>query len=224
VAASRDSTTATGNDEPLLSQFVAARDAGNERAARDAWYALVTANLPRIQAWVRIEGRDYLSGIEFDDAESLAIEKIIIGLLANFNGSSMGEWVNAARRAVYFACKQTWRDASQHTNRTAPLHGTGDDGEFSDGQTAAVNKAALNGAAAASADEQEADGLDELRERFFELLPQVAEGRREVLELQHAGYTTEQICVRLGKKPDAVYQAGSRGMSDIRRLGKEGSA
>lgn len=212
-------TTAASRDaERALTRFVAARNAGDEAAARDAWHELVALNFDRVEQMVRVESYGRLSSDEQEDATQQALTKLLTNMMRTFRGSTMGEWVNATRVLVHGSCSDLQRRAVKHSKRRAALDGTGDDGEETGGFTSAVNKAFLDQAELAEADAEAAE-IYAIGAEFLDWgVPRLQGKRRTVLELDRQGMTSEQIEQELGVSRDVVYQSRRRGITDLMAL------
>lgn len=196
--------------------FLTARAAGNEDAAREAWGALVDANYPRVKMLVKLESHGRLSPDEQDDAAQLAALRLFTQMIATFKGTSMGEWVNATKTLVKFACIDTQRRAEVHSRRRASL-----DGDDHDGLSPSVNGVLLDHAALAEADEDAASIYDIGADFLGWALPQISEKRREVIECDLEELSCEQIQQKLNITRDAVYANRSRALKDLIALRKE---
>ena len=110
--------------------FVACRDAGDANGALRQWEALVEDNFDRVRAMVDLWGRDgKLSRDERDEATQRAIVKLWHNMVHTFHGSTMGEWVNATRTLVEFACLDVQRAGARRSRREASLDETWADDE-----------------------------------------------------------------------------------------------
>ena len=198
-------------DDERIRLFLAARGAGDERAARAHWDALVTANFDRIKIWVRLEARTCrLDEEERDDALFRAIVRLSNNMMSTFRGSTKGEWVNATRQLVRFACQDAQRRAAVHSGRVRSFDPAERDGE--------VYAALAQQRHAQEAEEREQAALAERRAFLDWALPQLAGHRRGVLELDRDGVPVEEIERRLGVSRDVVYQSRRRGLQDLDRL------
>jgi RNA polymerase sigma factor (sigma-70 family) len=145
-------------------------------------------------------------------------------MFRTFRGTSMGEFHNSAKRLVYGVCVDTQRRAKTISKHTAPLHATGDNGEFTDGFTPSVNKAAAREHDARDADERDADNIADLAAVFDQALATMTPANRSVMELQRDGLTTDEICEKLNMSPEAVYQNTSRGTKAILKFAEAQNA
>jgi RNA polymerase sigma factor (sigma-70 family) len=187
------------HDAALLQRFLLARRRRDEAAARAAWCELVELNFDRVVTLVRLESRGRLSAEERDDAVQRALITMLTRFMDTFRGTSMGEWVAATRTLVHFACVDTQRRAATVSGRTE---------ELSDHAEPEVA--------------EEHDALLERGAAFLDwALPQLAQRRREVVELDLEELTTDAIAQRLGVSRDAVYAARSRALKDLAKLREE---
>lgn len=198
--------------EHLLRRFVACRDAGDAAGAQEAWNALVEDNFDRVRALVDLRARRYgLSPSEREEAVQLALVKLWRNMVRSFRGSSMGEWVNATRRLVEFACAQVQRQAARRT-----AHQTGvalaAPGEEDDAEDRRLDELAR----------RRHDREDERREAADFVawaLPRIAnERRRTVLERTLDGVPAAAIAADLGVSMDNLYQLRRRALSDLAKL------
>lgn len=221
VSAARDHPSVTGHAEYILRQFVAARSAGDDAAARLWWDRLVTENFDVVTNMVKATSHSHLSPAEQDDALQRALIKLINNMIHTFNGSTMGEWVNATKTLVYHACVDVQRRATAISEKSAPLHTTGDDGEETERLHPGVQKAIGRRHAETEADDREAKSLAAGSAFLDWALPKLTEKRRKVIEFDRQGVPSEEIERRLGMSRDAVYQSRHRGMQDLERLREE---
>jgi DNA-directed RNA polymerase specialized sigma24 family protein len=185
------------HDDVLLQRFLRARRARDESAAVAAWNELVALNFDRVVLLVRLESRGRLSPEERDDAVQAALFRMLSNLIDTFRGTSMGEWVEATRRLVRFACIDTQRRAVRHSARTEPLGDQHDP------------------AAPEPGDDDVAGGFVDWA------VPRLRGRRREVVELDLQELSTEDIQERLGVSRDVVYAARSRALKDLAKLRAE---
>lgn len=208
-------------DDRTFQQFIAARNAGDDEAMRDAWNNLVVENFDRVRIMVLSHSRGHLSPAAQEDAVQQACIKLLTNMISTFAGTTMGEWVNATRTLVHHVCSDVQRAERRHTDRQEALHHTGDDGAGTEDLTLRVYRALEQAEAERAADEDERDVLTE-KTRFLEwALPQLTPKRREVLELDRREIPIEEIQERTGMSRDAVYATRSRGLKDLARLAEE---
>ena len=112
----------SGHDELLLRRFVACRDAGDAAGAQRWWRELVELNFDRVRSMVDLWGRGgRLSSDEREEATQLALVKLWRNMVHSFHGRTMGEWVNATRSLVEFACLDVQRKHAKRSGREASL-------------------------------------------------------------------------------------------------------
>ncbi|MGK2938511.1 MAG: RNA polymerase sigma factor [Solirubrobacteraceae bacterium] len=207
-------------DDRTFQQFLAARAAGDAAGMRVAWENLVVENYGRVRTIVIATSRGQLSASEQEDAVQQACIKLLNNMIRTFSGTSTGEWVNATRTLVRGVCIDVQRAEQRHSEKRAPLHAD-DDGDETERLTLRVFHALEQADAARAADEDERDALAEKAGFLDWALPQLAEKRRLVIELDRQEVPTAEIEERLGMSSDAVYANRSRGLSDLARLAKE---
>ena len=191
-------------DEQTLRRFVACREAGDLDGARRWWGLLLEENFDRVRALVAAHAWDTLSADERDDAVALACAKLWKNMLTTFRGTSMGEWVNATRQCVAFACVDVQRAAARRRRLEAPLDG--------DGSGAADRRAAVE-------EQQRTDERAEARAFVSWALPRMRDERqRVVVERTLDGVPAAEIAGELGVGMDNLYQLRSRGLRDLATL------
>ncbi len=153
-------------------------------------------NFDRVVTLVRVESRGRLTPEERDDAVQRALVRMLTRLIDTFRGTSMGEWVEATRTLVRFACVDTQRRAALVTRHTEPL---GD----------------AEPTAPAEDDPGDAEAF------LHWAVPRLGGRRREVIELDLQDRTTEEIKERLGVSRDVVYASRSRALRDLAKLFEE---
>ncbi len=216
-----DRSPVLNHDAHKLRQYLAARRAGDVAGARRWWDELVRDNFDRIRAMIILRGRGHLSAVEQDEALQRALIKLSNNMIHTFNGSSMGEWVNAAKTLVANVCIDTQRSERAASRREAPLHATNRGGA----QTAQLNRIAIEAIERRHEEEQASarEAEDDARARQFLdwAIPQLSPKRRSVVELDRDNVPCEQIEQRLGVSRDVVYASRSRALKDLARLRKE---
>lgn len=208
------------DDEFHLGRFVKARAIGDQAAMRQAWDALITLNYPRIEGFARLEARGRLDADELQDATQDACVRICRGLYGNFRGTTMGEWVRAARRAVHFACIDVQKAAARVHEREGSYDAGWTD---EDGETQSRYAAGLDAAAEARHLEEEdaleaAEELAAARAWIDEALPEVSEKQRAVLMRDLRGVPVERIMEELGISQTNVYQRRRRYSKELQQL------
>ena len=222
--AARDPSSVPRHDEHNLRRFLAARNAGDEAAARRRWDELVRDNFDRVRGMVMLRSRGHLSAVEQDEALQRALIKLSNNMIHTFNGSSMGEWVNATKTLVFGACVDTQRREKAASSHRAPLDATDDAGEEIGQLDRNVYKALEKQRLKHEADEQDADDDAQARGFLDWAVPQLSPKRRAVIELDRDDVPCEDIQERLGVSRDVVYASRSRALKDLAKLREEYSA
>jgi RNA polymerase sigma factor (sigma-70 family) len=209
------------HDEEKLRRFVQARDAGDLKAARRWWGELVEDNVDRVRQFVRMHSRDnYLTQDEREDAVSLAFVKLLDKMVSTFQGSSMGEWVNATSRCAWYAVQDTRRAAVTRSGHEDSLDRTvtGEDGEE---RGRFEREEAAEARAAQERREDAADARDFLAWAF----PRMKDERmRIVLERTRDGAPAKEIAEELGVSMNNLYKLRERGIKDLARLKEQWDA
>jgi RNA polymerase sigma factor (sigma-70 family) len=221
VRASRDPTSVPRHDEHNLRRFLAARRAGDEAAARRWWEELVRDNFDRVRGMVILHSRGRLSAVEQDEALQRALIKLSNNMIHTFNGTSMGEWVNATKTLVFGACVDTQRREKAASSHRAPLEATDDAGEDTGQLDRNVFKALEKHRLEQEADEQDAEDDDKARAFLDWAVPQLSPKRRAVIELDRQDVSCEDIQEQLGVSRDVVYASRSRALKDLAKLREE---
>ena len=215
MAARSDSPSVGRHDDEHLRRFLVAREGGDADAMRRAWEELVIAFQPRMNALVYLAHRGRLSDAEHEDAVQRAMTRFTLKLVGTFQGSSMGELVNATKRLCSFAVADVIREAAEYRRRHRSLD-QGWNGAPEDDRPAP----AWEVDAAREAYEQAEHDTD-MDEFLAWALPQVLESRRGVVERTFAGETIEEICAALDVSHPNAYQRRSRGLKDLGKLLKQ---
>lgn len=206
------------HDEALLRRFVACREAGDAAGARRWWDELVTLNYDRVAGMVATwRGGRELRPDERDEATQSALLKLWRNMVVTFTGTTMGEWVNATRACVDFACRDVQRRAAIQTRRLKsldePASALGPDGD--DARSAHDWAVEAEGRRREQRDREARDA-----EAFVRwALPRIAnERRRLVLQRTLEGAPAEEIRRELDVSRDNLYQLRSRGLQDLAKL------
>ena len=195
-------------DDESLRRFVACRDAGDAAGARQWWARLLEENFDRIRGMVDAWGWQRLSPDEREEAFSLACVKLWRNMISTFAGTSMGEWVNATRRCVEFACADVQRAAARRSAAEASL-----------------DAAEAHERRRAEEEQRRAEERDDARDAVAHALPRLADARqRVVVERTLDGVPAEAIAAELGVSMDNLYQLRSRGLKALGRLMREGES
>ena len=219
--AGRDPSTVTRHDEHKLRQFLVARRAGDEVGARRWWDELVRDNFDRVRGMVILRSRDRLSAVEQDEALQRALIKLSNNMIHTFNGTSMGEWVNATKTLVFGACVDTQRREKAASRHRAPLNSTDDAGKEMGQLDRSVFKALEKQRLEQEAAAQDAEDDDQGRSFLDWAVPQLSTKRRAVIELDRQDIPCEQVQEQLGVSRDVVYASRSRALKDLARLREE---
>lgn len=206
-----------------MRRLVAARRAGDEAAARRYWEELLVANFDRVRAFVALESRGRLSTDEQQDALQRALVRIATNMFETFRGASVGEYVEAVRTLVKFACIDTQRRAATHSRRERPLDagGAADDAPGSGRLDAEVYAAIDAQRRELESREEDASGVADGQAFLDWAVPQLSPQRRAVIELDRRDVPVQEIQARLGVSRDVVYASRSRALRDLARLRSE---
>lgn len=205
-------------DEALLRRFVACRDAGDAAGARRWWEELVTLEYDRVAGMVAAwRGGRELRPDEREDATQAALLKLWQNMVKTFAGTTMGEWVNATRACVDFACRDVQRRAARDSRRLKSLDEPAsafghDEGDVRDAYDWALE-------AEGRRREQRARDARAAEDFVTWALPQIANGRRRlVVQRTLEGVPAEEIRRELDVSRDNLYQLRSRGLKDLAKL------
>ena len=208
-----DTPSVADHAQEHLRRFVAARKAGDTAAMRRTWEELVIAFHDRMDGFVAAAHRGRLDPDEHELAVQLALTKFARNLINTFEGTSMGQLVNASRTLANYSCIDVQRSAVRVSSREPVSLDSGWEDE----------DAGLPGWEAAEAwlrrdrDERSAEVADLLTWA----MPQIDETRRRVLELTFAGFEVTEIMESLGISRDNTYQLRRRGLLDLAKLKRE---
>ena len=219
--AGRDLSLVPRHDEHNLRRFLVARRAGDEAAARRWWDELVRDNFDRVRGMVILRSRGHLSAAEQDEAIQRALIKLSNNMIHTFNGTSMGEWVNATKTLVFGACVDTQRREKAASSHRAPLDATDDAGEETRRLDRNIYKALEKQRQEQEADAQDAEDDAQARDFLDWAVPQLSAKRRAVIELDREDVPCEDIQVRLGVSRDVVYASRCRALKDLVKLREE---
>jgi DNA-directed RNA polymerase specialized sigma24 family protein len=204
-------------DEENLRRFVACRDTGDLDGARVSWARLLEDNFDRIRAMVDAWGWDKLSADERAEAVSRAGVRLWRNMISTFQGTSMGEWVNATRRCVAYACADVQRAAARRNSAEVSLDRLASDAE---GEGASGYERRI-GRIAQEEQRREAERT-EARDGVARGLSAMSDARqRLVLERSLDGVPAPDIAAELGVSMPNLYQLRSRGQKELARLIRE---
>ena len=204
-------------DEENLRGFVACRDVGDVEGARASWKLLLEDNFDRIRAMVEAWGWDKLSADEREEAVLRAGVRLWRNMISTFQGTTMGEWVNATRQCVAYACADVQRAAARRGGVEVSLdRPAGDaDGEGASGYEWRMGRVAQQ-------EQRRDEERAEARDLVARALPRMADARqRLVLERSLDGVPAQEIATELGVSMPNLYQLRSRGQKDLARLMRE---
>lgn len=194
-----------------LRGFVAARNADDAVAMRRHWEELVIHFRLRMDGLVRLEHRGRLDPDEHEDAVQLALVRFSTKLAGSFKGTTMGELVNATKRAVQWACIDVQRQNQRHD--TVPL-----DGDWGDPD----RETRSHEIDLAERLFDDAEHSIELREFFASAFDGLDDRKREVLQLSlFSTLSDAEIAEQLGTTTNNVQQLRSRALRELRRLYRE---
>jgi DNA-directed RNA polymerase specialized sigma24 family protein len=199
--------------EEHLRRFVKARAAGDAAGMRRWWEELVIDINDRMDGLVAAAHKGRLDGAEHELAVQVAMIRFARNLVRTFEGSSMGQLINAAKTLAGYACMDVQREAISQRGGTVASLDEGWDAPAGDER----GPPAWQHAAAARAFERDEAARD--ASSFLDwALPQLPEGRRQVLELTFDGWELAGICEQLQITEANAYQRRSRGMKDLTKL------
>ena len=209
----------TRQDERALAAFVGARERGDAEAARKAWNELLVARFDFIVGHLRVKSHEHLSHSEQEEAISDVLVDLATKGFVNFEGSSLGEWVNFVKKVVFARCVDVQRKARGRNRREQRLDVQNADG---DDYTNPEVASALADADAVRMDAAEDEvAMAHGREFLAWALPQLTDKRRRVMELTLEDLPCSVIEERLGLSQAAVHQNRSRATADLHGLAKE---
>jgi DNA-directed RNA polymerase sigma subunit (sigma70/sigma32) len=200
------------HDDEHLRRFLAARRRGDADEMRRWWEELLIDFVDRMDGLVAIAHRGRLDHDEHDLAVAMSLTRFSTNLITTFNGTSMGELVNACKTLARGICMDVQRRSIREHAREGPSLDAGWDLDRED-EPAPVWEAD-EAARRFESFERSAEALD-----FLEwALPQVSDDRRRVLELTFHGAEVPDIAGELDITKDNAYQLRSRGMRDLKKL------
>jgi DNA-directed RNA polymerase specialized sigma24 family protein len=196
-------------EEQLLKRFVVRRDAKDVEGARQAWEQLAEASFDRVRGMVDVRARRYgLDADERQEAVQRALVKLWSNMVRTFRGTTMGEYVNATKQLVEYACADVQRDAARRTEHETRLEDDPDKPHpgWKTDELAQQNY------------ERDAERKD-AAEFVAWAVPQLTnERRRRVAELTLKEAAAEDIAEELGVSMANLYALRSRGVKDLRKL------
>lgn len=218
MAAASDSHHVGRHDEEKLRRFLAARRAGDGAGARRWWEELLSDNFDRVRGMVVLQSRGRLSFDEQQEALQRALIRLANNMIETFHGTSIGEWVEATRTLVKFACIDTQRRATTISKHERSFDEPGRDAEDAGRWDAEVYAAIEQRRREQESAEEDADSLHDAQAFLDWAVPQLSDKRRKVIELDRAQLSVEEIQQRLGVSRDVVYASRSRALRDLAKL------
>lgn len=215
MAAAADSAPVGRHDDEHLRRFAAARTSGDTAAMRLHWEEIVIAIFDRVDGLVGTTHKGRLDDEEHELAVGMALTRISSNLMNTFEGTTMGELVNAMKTLARGICIDVQRQSIAARRReTRSL----DDGWHLDAEDApSPSWDAHEARRRAAREEGGAQAGDFLRWA----LPQLVDTRREVMALTLLGASVPEICDQLGITSDNAYQLRSRGSKDLAKLKRQ---
>lgn len=217
MAAAPDPSSVGKPSEHLFRQYVAARDRGDLGEAHRCWGELITLEFDRLKSFVALWGAGHkLSATEKEDAVSAASVRAWDKLPHVFKGRHFGEFVNALKTVVHYACTDVQRAAAKHGKHSAFIDDTDEDGygSWDDELAETLHDQWLQG-------EARGDAAD-----FVEwALPQIENDRfRLVLQRDRDGVPAAEIADELGVTMTNLYQLRRRGLKALKALKEQWDA
>lgn len=218
MAANPDSERVGGIENEVLRRFWAARDAGDEAAADRHWQHLMTLFHDRVPGWVAAEHKRRLDPQEASDAVAAALNRIALRLRWTLAGRSVGEFVNAAKQVVRFACIDTQRRAQGLREHESSLDAPRWSDDRRDGYDNPEFEAPKDRVSVAEADEIESGFFAGEAEFLDWAVPRLPSRPREVFELMRQGKQTKEIMGILGIGENNVHVSYKRALEKLRAL------
>ncbi len=210
------------DEDVNLRRFVAARKIGDQGAMRMHWNALLTDNFDRVVGLVYLEADGRLDHHEREEAVQGTFMRLTRRVIHNFRGTSMGEWVNAVKTVVHWACIDV-QDAAKRVSgkeRSLDTIRIDKDGEERSPWGKELYAEAESRRAAEEEAIEDAEEREEHRAFLAGALPQLSEKLRAVAERDLADMPVEQMMEELGLKRDAIYQRRRRYILELEELRK----
>jgi RNA polymerase sigma factor (sigma-70 family) len=219
IAATDDRAAVSSDENVYLRRYVKARDNGNAAGAAEAWSLLMHFSYDRVAGFVRLSGRKRLrSETEVEEAISEALMRLFRRMSETFEGTSMGEYVNATKQLCEYAVLDVQRSAAIRTKReVGSVDDTRDDGEG--GQVSR-----FNGALKAEAEKRAAIASEALEASavLSEYIPRLKKERsRVVVEHMRDGVTLKETATELDVSETNAYQLRTRALKELKALIEE---
>lgn len=200
-------------DEEHLRRFLEAKAAGDPLAARRWWDELVIDFHDRMDGLVAVAHGGRLDADEHELAHQLAMIRFAQNLIHTFEGTSIGQLVNATKQLARYACMDAQRRAIAERGPVAASLDEGDAGR-------GAQLVRWEHRAAEHAYDDAQAGRDAMAFLVW-ALPRIPEPQRRVLQLTAAGADLDAICAELAITGANAYQRRSRGMKALARLWEE---
>lgn len=211
MAAGSDTPSVGRHDDEHLRRFLAARDQGDAAQVRRWWDELVVDFFDRMDNMIYGAHRGRLDDEEHELAVQLAMTRFATRLVTSFEGSSMGELVNACRTLARGICMDVQRTSIRRRGHGDRSLDAGWDAEGDEPAPSWESDEALRRF-------EQDQRAEETREFLTWALPQVKGERRRVLELTFHGAEVSEIAADLDITHDNAYQRRSRGLKDLKKL------
>ena len=176
------------------------------------WEKLVEDVFDRMDGFVAAAHRGRLDDEEHEQAVQLSMIRFSHNLMHTFEGTSMGQLVNASRTLAHGICMDVQRKSMRDRKDTRSL----DDGW----DTAPEDAPAPRWEAEEAVRRAEQEGWDAEKREFREwAIPHIPnDNQRRAVEMTFEGLPLEEIVEALGVTRANAYQLRSRGLKALRRL------
>ena len=199
-------------DEEHLRRFLGARDRGDAAEMRRWWHELVIDFFDRMDGLVAVAHKGRLDDDEHEIAVQLCMVRFATKLMTTFDGTSMGQLVNACRTLASRICIDVQRTSMRRRGHEGRSLDTGWDADRE--HRAAPAWEADEATRRFEQDQRGGEVID-----FLDwALPQIGADRRSVLEMTFRGAEIPEIVAEMGITRDNAYQLRSRGLKDLTKL------
>jgi hypothetical protein len=199
-------------DEEHLRRFLAARERGDVTGMRRWWHELVIDIFDRMDGLVAVTHKGRLDDGEHEIAVQLCMIRFATNLMTTFEGTTMGQLVNACRTMARGICIDVQRSSVREREHRGPSLDAGWNAE--PGEQGASAWEAEEAVRRVERDERRA----EVEDFLAWAMPQIGQDRRTVLELTFQGAEIPEIVGAMGITRDNAYQLRSRGLRDLTKL------
>jgi hypothetical protein len=201
------------HDDEHLRRFVRARHRGDAGEARRCWEELVISFHDRMDGLVGLAHRGALNADEHELAVAEALGRFSDRLAHTFEGTTMGELVNATKQLARYAALDVQRRAIRDRERSGGSLDAPAPAEDGEGD----RPGRLEADEARRAYEQEMERV-EIREFLTWAIPQLKGNRRRAAELFLSGAPTRDIMSELDVSEANAHQLIHRALKDLRNL------